>query len=52
MKALSSLREHRASALEVAGFVILAMGCGMIYLPAGFIVAGLSAVFIAQGVGT
>lgn len=37
--------------LEVVGFVALAVGAGLVYFPAGLIVAGACAVFVAQGVG-
>jgi hypothetical protein len=36
--------------LELAGFAAAAIGMGLVYLPAGFIMAGVSIVFLAQGV--
>ena len=44
------LRGHRASMLELAGLVLVAIGAGLIYLPAGLIAGGISAVFVAQGI--
>ena len=47
---MNRLRAHRASALELCGIVMLSVGAALVYFPAGLIVGGLSAVFIAQGV--
>lgn len=49
-RALHGLRKHRQSALELAGFVVLAAGVALIYMPAGVITAGLVLV-LAGNVG-
>lgn len=38
------------TALEVTGVVVLTVGVAVIWWPAGLIVGGLAAVFLAQGV--
>ena len=43
-------RAHRASVLELCGIVMLSVGAALVYFPAGLIVGGISAVFVAQGV--
>ena len=47
---LNRLRAHRASLLEIAGLAGIALGAALVYLPAGLIVGGACAVFVAQGV--
>ncbi len=36
---------------ELLGFVAIVAGIALIYLPAAFVVAGIMAVFLAQGFG-
>ena len=43
------VRIRKATFVEVFGFVSLAVGFGLVYLPAGIIVTGVSAVLLAQG---
>ena len=40
-----------ATAVEVVGLLLIAVGVALVYLPAGVIVAGLALVLLAQGVG-
>lgn len=40
-----------AIAVESLGLLLVAVGVGLVYLPAGVIVAGLALVLVAQGVG-
>lgn len=40
-----------AEGLELAGFGAVALGVGMAYEPAGFVVAGVLAWWVAQGLG-
>lgn len=47
---INRLRSHRASVLELCGIVMLSVGAALVYFPAGLIVGGACAVFIAQGV--
>lgn len=37
--------------LEAAGFLAIACGCGLAWLPLGLVVGGALLVFLAQGVG-
>ncbi|MBI2764847.1 MAG: hypothetical protein HYX53_02920 [Chloroflexi bacterium] len=40
---------HRSNAVELAGLVLIAIGVGDIYLPAGLVFVGAALVFVAQG---
>lgn len=40
-----------ATAVEALGLLLIAVGVGLIFVPAGVIVAGLALVLVAQGVG-
>lgn len=43
------VKRHQAQLMEFIGFGALSTGVGMVYLPAGLIVAGISCWFLAQG---
>ncbi len=51
MIALTSLRLHRPTPgiLEVLGWLALVIGVGMIYLPAGVIIAGIGLLIASIG---
>lgn|GEM_PF-6279665 len=49
-RAVTALQKHRQSAAEFAGFVLVAAGVALVYLPAGIITAGLVLV-LAGNVG-
>lgn len=43
------IRRQTPTIIEVVGLFAVAAGAAMIFLPAGIILAGLAAVFVAQG---
>lgn len=47
---MHNLRQRPASIMEAGGCAVLALGAGLVYLPAGIIVAGVLLVLLAQGV--
>ena len=44
-----AIHAHKATLVELCGFVALAVCFALLYLPIGIIVAGGSAVWLAQG---
>lgn len=42
-------RAHKATAIELVGYIAVAVGFGLVALPLGVIVAGACAVWVAQG---